>query len=29
MTPHFQEKYEKQARMNLTASLLILKGGAV
>lgn len=29
MTPHFQEKYEKQARMNLTASLLVLKGGAV
>ena len=28
MTPHFQEKYEKQARMNLTASLLVLKGGA-
>jgi len=26
-TPAFQEKYEKQARLNLTASLLVLKGG--
>lgn len=28
MTPHFQEKYEKTARLNLTASILVLKGGA-
>jgi len=28
VTPHFQEKYEKQARLNLTASVLVLKGGA-
>ncbi|HVR82793.1 MAG TPA: N-methyl-D-aspartate receptor NMDAR2C subunit [Planctomycetota bacterium] len=27
-TPGFQERYEKQARLNLTASLLVLKGGA-
>ncbi len=27
-TPVFQEKYEKQARLNLTASVLVLKGGA-
>lgn len=28
MTPVFQDKYEKQARLNLTASILVLKGGA-
>jgi predicted metal-dependent HD superfamily phosphohydrolase len=27
-TPAFQEKYEKQARLNLTASLLVLKGAS-
>ncbi|HEV3026725.1 MAG TPA: N-methyl-D-aspartate receptor NMDAR2C subunit [Planctomycetota bacterium] len=27
-TPGFQERYEKQARLNLTASLLVLKGGS-
>jgi predicted metal-dependent HD superfamily phosphohydrolase len=27
-TPGFQDKYEKQARLNLTASLLILRGGS-
>ncbi|HLY74514.1 MAG TPA: N-methyl-D-aspartate receptor NMDAR2C subunit [Planctomycetota bacterium] len=26
-TPAFQEKYEKRARLNLTSSLLVLKGG--
>ncbi|MBV8878807.1 MAG: hypothetical protein JO332_02475 [Planctomycetaceae bacterium] len=29
MTPVFQDKYEKQARLNLTASILVLKGGVV
>ena len=29
MTDPFREKYEKQARANLTASLLVLKGGSV
>lgn len=28
VSPHFQEKYEKQARLNLTASVLVLKGSA-
>ncbi|HZE96223.1 MAG TPA: N-methyl-D-aspartate receptor NMDAR2C subunit [Planctomycetota bacterium] len=27
-TPYFQERYEKRARLNLTASLLVLKGGS-
>jgi predicted metal-dependent HD superfamily phosphohydrolase len=27
-TPMFVDKYEKQARVNLTASILVLKGGA-